>query len=136
MQFKAKYLMQAAENATVVLKIQKCNSLHRNAWELGCVKDFQPCTSPWLRPTNVEFIRMGFFNYYSVLFLTKARLHVCVLTFSHLQKYSLCRLLSRFPKALGAHEALTLGSSITVAHKSCTCALQAYPAPKASSGRL
>lgn len=110
-----------------------------NAWEVGCVKDFQPCASPWLQPTNVEFVRMVFFfffNYYSVLFSTKARLHVCVPTFSHLQKYSLCRLLSRFPKALSAHEALTLGSSITVRHKSCTCALQAYPAPKASSGRL
>lgn len=32
-----------------------------DAWEVGCVKDFQPCASPWLQPTNVEFVRMVFF---------------------------------------------------------------------------
>lgn len=60
-----------------------------------CMKDCELCASTWLQPTNAEFVSMRFFFY---LFLIKARLHMCVPTFSHLQKYSLCQLLCSFPQ--------------------------------------
>lgn len=75
MQFKAKYLMQAAENATVVLQIQKCNSLHRRCLGSRVCEGFSAMRLAVASAHQCWIRKNGFF--YSVLFSTKARLHVC-----------------------------------------------------------
>lgn len=127
----------------------------KDAWKVTFVKDWEQCVSAWLRPSNVEFVGMRLF----LICCSRSNpgsICVCVPTFSHLQKYSLCRLLSHFPQgtrlsafpsssgtnlALGPHKLMLLWkparrnhiavtNELVQATINCTCASETLLAHK------